>query len=123
MTKAPAFRCCQPGLLFEAVDRDAGIFLDLAQIFIQETIARFDDIARMSAAGAYSGMGHEAHSLKGTVGAVGAAGLVQLLQHIEAAGLQHRRPCSEAQLAQLRQGLQLARGDMDAYTAMLKQSL
>ena len=119
MKHPPAFRCCQPGLLFEAVDRDAGIFLDLAQLFVQETIARFDDIARLSAARAYNDMGHEAHSLKGTVGAVGADGLVLLLQDIERNGLQHRRPCSDAQLAQLRQGLQLARDDMDAYIAAL----
>lgn len=101
------------------MDRDAGIFLDLAQLFVHETIARFDDIARLSAAGAYNDMGHEAHSLKGTVGAVGATALVQLLQDIERNGLQHRRPCSEAQLAQLRQGLQLARDDMESFIAVL----
>jgi HPt (histidine-containing phosphotransfer) domain-containing protein len=120
---ARAFRCCQPALLFEAVDRDAAIFVDLAQVFVHETIARFDDLARLSASGACNDMGHEAHSLKGTVGAVGAAGLVRLLQDIETAGLRRGRPCSDAQLEQLRQGLQLARDDMDAYTTALKQSL
>lgn len=121
MKNSPVFRCCQPGLLFDAVDRDASMFFDLARVFHQETIARYEDIARASAAGAFSDMGHEAHSLKGTAGAVGAAGLVQLLQDIEHAGLQHRRPCSAGQLSQLRQLLQIARDDMDAYVAMLQQ--
>jgi HPt (histidine-containing phosphotransfer) domain-containing protein len=122
MSDSPVFRCCQPGLLFDAVDRDAGMFLDLAQVFHQETFARYEDIARTSAAGAFSDMGHEAHSLKGTVGAVGAASVVRLLQDIEHAGLRRQQPCSAGQLSQLRQLLQIAREDMDAYVAMLQQS-
>ena len=122
MDKLPVFRCCQPGLLFEAVDRDAGVFLDLAQVFRHETIARFDQIAGASASGAYRDMGFEAHSLKGTVGAVGAAQLVQLLQDIESAGLERAKPCSDEQLLQLRQLLHCARDDMDAFVAVLLQS-
>lgn len=117
----PDYRCCQPGLLLDAVDGDADIFLDLARVFHDETIARFDDIARASAAGAFNEMGYEAHSLKGTVGAVGAAELVQLLQDIEHDGLRLRRPCSDAQLSALRQFLQQARHDMDAFVHMLQQ--
>lgn len=121
MTPPPVYRCCQPGLLFDAVDCDAVIFLDLAQVFHQETIARFDDIVRASAAGAFADMGYEAHSLKGTVGAVGATGLVQLLRDIETAGLEQRRPCTAEQLAQLQQQLQAARDDMAAFVATLQQ--
>ena len=120
MTPPPVYRCCQPGLLFDAVDRDAVIFLDLAQVFHQETIARFDDIVRASAAGAFADMGYEAHSLKGTVGAVGAQALVALLQDIEHAGLRHHRPCTGEQLAQLRELLQSARDDMARFVADLQ---
>ena len=123
MENMPVNRCCQPGLLFDAVGGDAGVFLDLARLFDLETIARYDDIARASAAGAFSEMGHEAHSLKGTVGAVGAAELVRLLQDIEHNGLRHRRSCTDEQLSQLRELLQLARDDMHAYVAVLRQSI
>ena len=123
MNNLPVFHCCQPGLLFDAVDRDAGVFLDLARLFVQETIARVDDIERASSSGAFSDMGYAAHSLKGTVGAVGASGLVQLLQDIEHSGLRHSRPCTEPQLARLRQLLEIARNDMHAYVAMIKRSL
>ena len=123
MRDMPVYLCCQPGLLFDAVDRDVGIFLDLAKIFDDETIARHDDIARASAAGAFSEMGFEAHSLKGTVGAVGAAELVRLLQDIEHNGLRHRRSCTDEQLTRLGELLQLARDDMHAYVAVLRQSI
>jgi HPt (histidine-containing phosphotransfer) domain-containing protein len=119
----PVYLCCQPGLLLDAVDGDTGIFLDLAKIFVDETIARHDDIARASAAGAFSEMGFEAHTLKGTVGAVGAAELVRLLQDIEHNGLRLRRACTHEQLSQLGELLQRARDDMHAYVAMLKQSI
>jgi HPt (histidine-containing phosphotransfer) domain-containing protein len=119
MSSPPVYRCCQPALLLEAVDGDRAVFLELAQIFQQETVARFDDIVRASAAGALSDMGFEAHSLKGTVGAVGATGLVRLLQDIEHAGLKHAQPCTPEQLAQLQQLLQLARDDMASFVATL----
>ena len=119
MEKPPVYRCCQPWLLLEAVDGERAVFLDLAQIFRQETVDRYDDIARASAAGAMRDLGFDAHSLKGTVGTVGASELVQLLQQIEDAGLKHLRPCSAGQLAQLRQLLQLARDDMDTFVASL----
>ncbi|MET0963485.1 MAG: Hpt domain-containing protein [Noviherbaspirillum sp.] len=119
MENPPAYRCCQPWLLLEALDSERGVFLELAQIFRTETLDRYADIARACATGAVRDMGFEAHSLKGTVGAVGAAGLVQLLQQIEDDGLKHARPCSAAQLAQLAQLLQFARADMDAFTASL----
>lgn len=117
------YRHCQPGLLFDAVDGDAGVFLDLVHIFDLETIARYDDIASASAAGAFSEMGHEAHSLKGTVGIVGAAELVRLLQEIEHSGLRHRRPCTHEQLSRLGVLLQRARDEMHAYIAVLKRSI
>nr|WP_314626141.1 Hpt domain-containing protein [uncultured Noviherbaspirillum sp.] len=119
----PGHRCCQPGLLLDAVDGDTSIFLDLAKIFVDETIARHDDIARASAAGAFSEMGFEAHTLKGTVAAVGAEELVRLLQDIEHSGLRHRRACTQEQLLQLGELLQRARDDMHAYVAVLKQPI
>lgn len=121
MKNPPVFQCCRPELLLAAVDGDASVFLELAQVFHQETVTRFDDIARASASGALNEMGYEAHSLKGTVGAVGATGLVQLLRDIEVAGLEQRRPCSAGQLAQLQQQLQAARDDMDLFIALLKE--
>jgi HPt (histidine-containing phosphotransfer) domain-containing protein len=115
--------CCQPGMLFDALDGDASVFLELAQVFDQETVARFDDIARASKCGAFSEMGYEAHSLKGTVAAVGAAELVRLLQDIEQDGLRHRRACSPAQLSQLGALLHRAREEMHAYIAVLSQTI
>lgn len=119
MASPPVYRCCQPSLLLDAVEGDRAVFLDLAQIFHQETVARFEDIARASAAGALRDMGFEAHSLKGTVGAVGATALVALLQQIEHAGLKHLRECTAPELAQLQHLLQLARDDMDTFAATL----
>ena len=119
MATPPVYRCCQPSLLLDAVEGDRTVFLELAQIFRQETVARFEDIARASAAGMLNDMGFEAHSLKGTVGTVGAAGLVVLLQRIEHAGLKQVRACTALELAQLRHLLQLARDDMDTFATML----
>jgi HPt (histidine-containing phosphotransfer) domain-containing protein len=117
MDNSPSYRCSRPGLLLDAVDGDVAIFRELAQIFIQETFARFDDIGRLSAAGRYAEMGQEAHSLKGTAVTVGADGLAQLLQQIEHAGLHHGRPCSAGQLSRLGELLQLAREDIDSFLA------
>ena len=119
METAPPARSCQPGLLLDAVDGDAAVFRHLAGIFLAETVARYDDIARHSAAGHYTGMGQEAHSLKGTAGTVGATELVQLLQQVEHAGLHERQPCSAAQLQRLALLLQHARADMTAFLAAL----
>lgn len=119
MQTAPPPRSCQPGLLLDAVDGDAAVFRQLAGIFLDETVARYDDIARHSAAGSYTGMGQEAHSLKGTAGTVGATELVQLLQQIERAGLHERQPCSAGQLQRLALLLQHARDDMTAFLAAL----
>jgi HPt (histidine-containing phosphotransfer) domain-containing protein len=118
----PLYRCCQPGLLLEAVDGDAMIFRDLASLFFRETLARFDDIARFSEAGKFREMGEEAHSLKGTAGTVGADALVQLLQQVEQAGLKQRCPCSPQQLAGLNALLQGARDDMQSFLASLPAS-
>jgi HPt (histidine-containing phosphotransfer) domain-containing protein len=115
MDHAPSYRCSRPGLLLEAVDGDAAIFRDLAQLFIQETFARYDDIVRLSAAGRYTEMGQEAHSLKGTAGTVGADDLVELLQQIEQAGLHLGLPCSAAQLSRLDELLQFAREDIETF--------
>jgi HPt (histidine-containing phosphotransfer) domain-containing protein len=115
MEHAPSYRCSRPGLLLDAVDGDAAVFRGLAQIFIQETFARYADIVRLSAAGRYTEMGQEAHSLKGTALTVGADGLAQLLQQIEHAGLHHGLPCSAAQLSRLSELLQCARDDIDSF--------
>jgi HPt (histidine-containing phosphotransfer) domain-containing protein len=119
MERPPSARCCEPGLLLEAVAGDAAVFGQLAQLFLHETVARFHDIARFSAAGRLAEMGHEAHSLKGTAATVGAAELVQLLQQIERAGLQDRQPCSAGQLFRLDMLLQRARDDVNAFLADL----
>lgn len=115
MDHAPSYRCSRPGLLLDAVDGDAAIFRDLAQLFIQETFARHGDIVRLSAAGSYTEMGQEAHSLKGTAGTVGADDLVELLQQIEQAGLHHGLPCSAAQLSRLDELLHFAREDIETF--------
>lgn len=119
METAPPARSCQPGLLLDAVDGDAAVFRHLAEIFLHETVARYDDIARHNAAGRYTEMGQEAHTLKGTAGTVGAVELVQLLQQIERAGLHERQPCSAAQLQRLAVLLQRSRDDMAAFLAAL----
>lgn len=120
MDNTPVYPFCQPALLLDAVDGDQVVFFELAEIFRQETFSRYDDIARAAAAGALNDMGFEAHSLKGTVVAVGAQALVALLQEIEHAGLRHHRPCTDAQLAQLRELLQGARDDMARFVADLQ---
>jgi HPt (histidine-containing phosphotransfer) domain-containing protein len=117
MEHAPSYRCSRPAMLLDAVGGDAVIFRELAQIFIQETFARYDDIVRLSAAGRYTEMGQEAHSLKGTALTVGADGLAQLLQQIEHAGLQNGLPCSAEQSSRLSELLQLARDDIGAFLA------
>jgi HPt (histidine-containing phosphotransfer) domain-containing protein len=119
MNPAPLYRCCRPGLLLEAVDGDATVFRELAQLLIRETFDRFNDIARFSAAGSLPEMGQEAHSLKGTAATVGADALVQLLQQIEQAGLERLSGCSAQQLAGLRGLLQGVREDMQCFLATL----
>jgi HPt (histidine-containing phosphotransfer) domain-containing protein len=119
MDPAPFPHCCRPGLLLDAVGGDAAIFRELAHIFFRETVDRFDDIARYSAAGCFDDMGQEAHSLKGTAGTVGADALVQLLQQIEHAGLKLRCPCSPQQLARLSALLQAVRHDLQSFLATL----
>ena len=119
MNAAPLYRCCRPGLLLEAVDNDVAVFRELALLFIRETIDRFDDIARFSAAGSLREMGQEAHSLKGKAATVGADTLVQLPQQIEQAGVQQRSGCNAQQLACLGQLLQGAREDMQFFPATL----
>ena len=120
MDDMPDYRVCQPSLLLDAVDGDRAVFFELAEVFREESVSRYDDIARAAAAGALNDMGFEAHSLKGTVGAVGAQALVALLQDIEHAGLRHHRPCTGEQLAQLRELLQSARDDMARFVADLQ---
>lgn len=115
MNAPVAYRCCKPWLLLESVDGERETFLELARIFRNETVSRYEDIAAAAEAGACGDMGFEAHSLKGTAGAVGATELMALLQDIEHAGLKRGQPCSAEQLARLRQLLQLARDDMDAF--------
>ena len=122
MENTPVYHVCQPALLLDAVDNDQAVFLELAEIFRQETFSRYEDIARACRAGALNDMGFEAHSLKGTVGSVGAQTLVALLQDIEHAGLRHHRACTEAQLAQLQTLLQGARDDMARFVAALGNS-
>ena len=119
MDPAPFPHCCRPGLLLDAVGGDAAIFRELAHIFFRETVDRFDDIARYSAAGCFDDMGQEAHSLKGTAGTVGADALMQLLRQIEHAGLVQRRGCSPQQLAGLNALLQCVRDDMQSFLAGL----
>lgn len=120
METAPPPRSCQPGLLLDAVDGDTAVFRHLAEIFLHETVARYDDIARYRAAGRSTEMGQEAHTLKGTAVTVAAAELVQLLQELERIGLHERQPCSAAQLQCLAVLLQCARDDMTAFLAVLR---
>src|SRR4051812_45631206 len=101
----------EPRLLLDAVDGDVAVFRDLAPLFFQETVDRYADIVRFSAAGRFADMGQEAHALKGTAITIGATALVQLLQQIEEAGLRRRIPCSAAQRSRLSELLQLARDD------------
>jgi len=101
------------------VDGERDIFIELAQVFRNETLARHDDIARHAAAGACRDMALEAHSLKGTVGTVGATGIMALLVEIEQAGLKRNTPCSPEQLAQLGELLAQARDDMDDFLRTL----
>ena len=109
----------EPRLLLDAVDGDVAVFRDLAPIFYQETVDRYADIVRFSAAGRFGDMGQEAHALKGTAITIGATALVQLLQQIEEAGLRRRLPCSVAQRSRLSELLQLAREDMESFLGTL----
>lgn len=113
------YRCSQPWLLLESVDHERDIFFDLAQVFRNETLARYDDIARHAAAGAFRDMAMEAHSLKGTVGTVGATELMALLFDIEQAGIKRAMPCSAEQLARLADLLAQVRADMDDFLRTL----
>lgn len=114
-----AYRCSQPWLLLQSVDNERDIFIDLAQVFRHETLARYDDIARHAAAGACRAMAMEAHSLKGTIGTVGATDLMALLVEIEQAGIKRAMPCSAEQLARLSDLLAQVRDDMDDFLRTL----
>jgi HPt (histidine-containing phosphotransfer) domain-containing protein len=114
-----AYRCSQPWLLLQSVDNERDIFIDLAQVFRHETLARYDDIARHAAAGAWRDMAMDAHSLKGTVGIVGAAELMALLVDIEQGGIKRAMPCSAEQLARLADLLAQVRDDMDDFLRTL----
>jgi HPt (histidine-containing phosphotransfer) domain-containing protein len=119
MNPPKAYRCSQPWLLLQSVDNERDIFIDLAQVFLHETLARYDDIARHAAAGACRDMAMEAHSLKGTIGTVGAAELMALLVEIEQAGIKRATPCSPEQLARLAELLAQVRDDMDDFLRTL----
>lgn len=119
MNPSNAYRCSQPWLLLQSVDNEHDIFIDLAQVFRDETLARYDDIARHAAAGAWRDMAMEAHSLKGTVGTVGAAELMALLVEIEQAGVRRHMPCNAEQLARLSDLLAQVRDDMDDFLRTL----
>ncbi|MFL6717853.1 MAG: Hpt domain-containing protein [Burkholderiaceae bacterium] len=119
MNPPNAYRCSQPWLLLQSVDNEHDIFIDLAQVFRDETLARYDDIARHAAAGAWRDMAMEAHSLKGTVGTVGAAELMALLVEIEQAGVRRHMPCNAEQLARLSDLLAQVRDDMDDFLRTL----
>jgi HPt (histidine-containing phosphotransfer) domain-containing protein len=110
----------QPRLLLDAVDGDVTVFRGLAPLFFQETVDRYADIVRFSAAGRFADMGQEAHALKGTAVAVGASELVGVLQRIEHAGLRERVACDAGELARLGALLQLARDDMNAFIGALR---
>ena len=119
MSTPHAYRCSQPWLLLQSVDNERDIFIDLAQLFRHETLARYDDIARHAAAGACCDMAMEAHSLKGTVGTVGAAELMALLVDIEQGGIKRAMPCNAEQLARLADLLAQVRDDMDDFLRTL----
>lgn len=119
MSASQAYRCSQPWLLLESVDNERDVFIDLAQVFRNETLARYDDIARHAAAGACRDMAMEAHSLKGTVGTVNAAEAMALLVEIEQAGMKRATPCSAEQLARLAELLAQTRADMDDFLLTL----
>ena len=119
MNPPNAYRCSQPWLLLQSVDNERHIFIDLAQVFRHETLARYDDIARHAAAGACREMAMEAHSLKGTIGTVGAAELMALLVDIEQGGIRRAMPCSAEQLARLARLLAQVRDDMDDFLRTL----
>ena len=119
MSTPHAYRCSQPWLLLQSVDNERDIFIDLAQLFRHETLARYDDIARHAAAGACCDMAMEAHSLKGTVGTVGAAELMALLVDIEQGGIKRAMPCNAEQLARLANLLAQVRDDMDDFLRTL----
>lgn len=112
MTPSGSYRCSRPWLLLESVDNERMVFIELAEVFRNETLARYDDIVRYVAAGACRNMAFEAHSLKGTVGTVGATALMELLLEIEQAGMTHNTLCSHSQLARLSMLLAQARDDM-----------
>ena len=112
MTAPGSYRCSRPWLLLESVDNEREVFIELAQVFCNETLARYDDIVRHVAARACRDMAFEAHSLKGTIGTVGADALMELLLEIEHAGMKRNALCSQAELERLSTLLSQARADM-----------
>lgn len=96
---------CQPGLLLENVGGDQEIFLQLAEIFRNESADIFERMRAAALASNFEQLGRQSHSLKGTVGPLGADSLVDMLVEIEEECHGKRCVCDEKRLAAIADAL------------------
>lgn len=107
-----SYRYCTPGKLLTAVGNDKKLFAELAELFLKESLAKYQRLKAAVPAGKWEIVQHESHSLKSMAGQLGADELQKMLQSIEIACRQDHHLPNELQLSTLENVLQGVRQDL-----------
>ena len=67
------------------LDGDAGLLKELAQLFLEETPARLNQLRQALTTQDSEGIHHAAHAIKGSLGAIGALRVMDSAQSLESA--------------------------------------
>jgi HPt (histidine-containing phosphotransfer) domain-containing protein len=114
------YKHCNPEMLLETVGDDKEVFIELADIFLSESISKYASLQRAALTSDWKTLGYESHSLKGTVGPLGADVLFHLLETIEIECDQNNCICDQQRLSVINSELNHIRAEVGHFVNYLK---
>lgn len=116
---ATRYTHCQPGLLLETVGEDREIFLQLVDIYVDESAEKLKKMRQAATASDFEQLRQHSHALKGTVGPLGAEALMQMLIQVEDECDRKQCQCDEARMLSIERESDLVRQEVRDFVAHL----